>query len=149
MLFQRIETEMKTALRAKDHIKLDALRLLKSAVNYYLLEKGVKEGPASDADVVTVVQKQIKQRRDSIESYEKAGRTDLAQKEKIELAVLETYLPQQLSQDELLALVKASIAEVGATSKAQMGTVMKILMPKVAGKADGKLVSQMVQQNLS
>jgi uncharacterized protein YqeY len=149
MLKERIETEMKDALRAKDMVRLNALRMLKSAVMYYLMEKGGKDRPATDADVVAVVQKQVKQRRDSIESYEKGGRSDLAGKEKSELSVLESFLPKQMSQDELLVIVKATIAEVGATSKAQMGAVMKALMPKVAGKADGKLISQLVQQNLS
>jgi uncharacterized protein YqeY len=148
MLRERIEAEMKDALRAKDTVRLNTLRMLKSAVGYHLLEKGGQDNPATDADVIAVVQKQIKQRRDSIESYEKGGRAELAEKEKAELAVLETYLPKQMSPDELAAVVKATIAEVGATSKAQMGAVMKALMPKVAGKADGKLVSQMVQQQL-
>jgi len=148
MLIERIETEMKDAMRAKEMVKLNALRMLKSAVMYYQMEKGGKDKPAADADVIVVVQKQVKQRKDSIESYEKGGRADLAEKEKAELAVLEAYLPKQMSQDEVAAIVKATIAEVGATSKAQMGVVMKALMPKVAGKADGKLVSQLVQQNL-
>lgn len=148
MLTERIETEMKDAMRAKDMVKLNALRMLKSGVMYSLMEKGGKEKPATDAEVIAVVQKQVKQRRDSIESYEKGGRADLAGKEKAELAVLETFLPKQMSPDELLAIVKATIAEVGATSKAQMGAVMKALMPKLAGKADNKLVSQLVQQNL-
>lgn len=149
MLTERIEKEMKDALRARETVKLNTLRMLKSALGYYLLEKGGKDKPATDADVMAVVQKQVKQRRDSIESYEKGGRNDLADKEKTELAVLESYLPKQMPQEELLAIVKATIAEVGATSKAQMGAVMKALMPKVAGKADGKLVSQLVQQNLA
>lgn len=148
MLIQRVESEMKDALRAKDAVRLNTLRMLKSAIGYYLIEKGGQDRPATDADVIAVAQKQIKQRRDSIDSFEKGGRTDLAAKEKTELAVLEGYLPKQMSQDELLALVKATIAEVGATSKAHMGAVMKALMPKVAGQADGKLVSQLVQQNL-
>jgi hypothetical protein len=149
MLLEQLDTQLKEAMRAKDMVKVNALRMLRSAIGYHLLEKGGKDKPATDAEVIAVAQKQIKQRRDSIESYEKGGRADLAEKEKIELAVLESYLPKQLSQEELTAIVKATIAEVGATSKAQMGTVMKALMPKVAGKADGKLVSQAVQQNLA
>lgn len=149
MLYKQIEKDMKDALRARDSVRLNALRMLKSAVGYHLLEKGGKDKAPTDADVIAVVQKQVKQRRDSIESYEKGGRTDLAEKEKTELAVLEGYLPKQLSEEELTTLVKATIAEVGATSKAQMGVVMKALMPKVAGKADGKLISQLVQKSLA
>ncbi len=149
MLIERIENEMKEALRARDTVKLNALRMLKSAVGYHLLEKGGKDKPATDGDVISVVQKQVKQRKDSIDSYLQGGRTDLAEKEKIELAVLEAYLPNQMSEEELLTIVKATIAEVGAVSKAQMGAVMKALMPKVAGRADGKLVSRLVQQNLA
>lgn len=148
MLTERLETEMKDAMRAKDMVKLNALRMLKSALTYHLMEKGGRDKPATDADVVAVVQKQVKQRRDSIASYETGGRKDLADKEKAELAVLEAYLPKQMSEAELAAIIKSTIAEVGATSKAQMGAVMKALMPKVAGKADGKWVSQLVQQNL-
>jgi len=148
MLAERIESEMKEAMRAKDMVRLNTLRMLKSAVGYYLLEKGGKERPPTDADVIAVVQKQIKQRQDSIEGYEKGGRPELAAKERAELVVLQGYLPKQMSPEELLALVKSTITEVGATSKAQMGAVMKALMPKVAGKADGKLVNQLVQQNL-
>lgn len=148
MLGERIDSEMKDAMRAKDMVKLNTLRMVKSALMYYLMEKGGKDRPATDADVIAVVQKQVKQRRDSIESYEKGGRADLADKEKSELAVLESFLPKQMSPDEVLVIVKATIAELGATTKAQMGAVMKALMPKVAGKADGKLVSQLVQQNL-
>ena len=148
MLTDRIETEMKDALRAKDMVKLNTLRMVKSAITYHLMEKGGKDKPATDADVTAVIQKQVKQRRDSIESYEKGGRTDLVAKEKAELAVLESFLPKQMSTEELTAIINATIAEIGATSKAQMGAVMKALMPKVTGKADGKLVSQLVQQNL-
>lgn len=149
MLTERLETEMKDALRAKDMVKLNALRMLKSAITYHLMEKGGKDKPAADADVVAVVQKQVKQRRDSIASYEQGGRPDLADKEKAELAVLEAYLPKPMTEAELAAIIKSTIAEVGATSKAQMGNVMKALMPKLAGRADGKRVNQLVQQSLA
>jgi hypothetical protein len=148
MLAERIETEMKDALRSKDTVRLNTLRMLKSAIVYHLLERGGKEQPATDADVIAVVQKQVKQRRDSIESYDKGGRADLAAKEKAELAILEAYLPKQLTPEELLALVQSTIAEVGAVSKVQTGAVMKALMPKVAGRAGGKQVNQLVLQNL-
>ena len=149
MLATRIETEMKDAMRARDGVRLNALRMLKSAVGYYLLEKGGKDQPATDADVTAVVQKQIKQRRDSIESYEKGGRMELAEKEKQELAILASYLPQALTADELGALIETTIAELGATSKAQMGAVIKAVMAKAAGRAEGRMVSQLVQQKLA
>jgi uncharacterized protein YqeY len=146
-LLERIEADIKDAMRQKATVKLDALRMLKSELKYFMLEK--KLDTLADADVITVVQRQVKKHKDSIESYEKGGRADLVEKERSELAVLSAYLPQQLSESELEDIVKTAIAEVGAVSKADMGKVMKALMPRVAGRADGKLVSQMVQAKLS
>jgi uncharacterized protein len=146
-LQERIDNDLKEAMRAKDAGRLGVLRMLKSALKYAAIEKG--DGGLDDAATSQVIRKQVKQRLDSIESFEKGGRPELAAKEKEELAILNAYLPKGLSADELAALVRETIAEVGATSKAQMGAVMKALQGKVAGRADGKTLSVEVQKQLS
>ena len=123
--------------------------MLKSALTYAAIEKSGAEGKLTDAEAAQVIRKQAKQRQDSIESFEKGGRAELAAKEKEELSILNTYLPQAMSADELAKVVRETIAEVGATSKAQMGAVMKALQTKVAGRADGKALSAEVQKQLS
>jgi len=147
MLQDKIAADMKEAMRAKDAARLSTLRMLKSAVEYYKIEK--KQEKLTDADVVAVIKKQVKQRQDSIEGFEKGGRTDLVEKEKAELAVLKSYLPEEIPQAQLEEIVKAVIAEVGATTKADMGKVMKAVQAKVAGRADNRLVSQIVSANLT
>jgi uncharacterized protein len=148
-LTQRIDADLKEAMRARDQLKLGVLRMLKSALKYAAIEKSDPEGELDDAEAIQVIRKQVKQRQDSIESFEKGGRAELAEKEKRELELLNHYLPAGLSNEKLSRLVRETIAEVGATSKAQMGVVMKALSPKVAGRADGKTLSQEVQQQLS
>ena len=148
-LTQRIDADLKEAMRARDQLKLGVLRMLKSALKYAAIEKSDPEGELDDAEAIQVIRKQVKQRQDSIESFEKGGRVELAEKEKRELELLNHYLPAGLSNEELSRLVRETIAEVGATSKAQMGVVMKALSPKVAGRADGKTLSQEVQRQLS
>jgi uncharacterized protein YqeY len=148
-LTQRIDADLKDAMRARDQVKLGVLRMLKSALKYAAIEKSGTEGELDDAEATQVIRKQVKQRQDSIESFEKGGRAELAEKEKRELAVLNQYLPAALSGEELSRLVRETIAELGATSKAQMGAVMKALTPKVAGRADGRTVSQEVQRQLA
>jgi len=149
MTFQeRVDSELKEAMRAKDSTKVGVLRMLKSALKYAAIAKSA-EADLSDAEAVQVIRKQAKQRQDSIESFEKGGRTELAEKEKEELAILNNYLPQAMSADELAKLVRETVAEVGATSKAQMGTVMKALQAKVGGRADGKTLSAEVARQLS
>lgn len=140
---------MKDAMRAKEATKLNVLRMLKSALKYVAIEKGGADIELNDADAVQVIRKQVKQRQDSIDSFEKGGRAELAAKEKEELAFLNAYLPQAMSGDELSKLVKEAIAEAGATSKAQMGAVMKLAQGKAAGRVDGKSLSQEVQKQLS
>jgi uncharacterized protein YqeY len=149
MLQQRVDSDLKEAMRAKDATKLGVLRMLKSALKYAAIAKSGAEAELSDAEAVQVIRKQAKQRRDSIESFEKGGRAELADKEKEELAILNTYLPQAMSPDELAKIVRETIVEVGATSKAQMGAVMKALQAKVSGRADGKTLSAEVQKQLS
>lgn len=145
---QRIDSDLKDAMRAKDSDRLAVLRMLKSAMKYAAIEKSGAEGELDDAEAVQVIRKQVKQRQDSIESFEKGGRAELAAKEKAELAVLNSYLPQAMAGDEVAAAVRDAIAETGATSRAQMGAVMKALQAKLGGRADGKTLSQEVQRQL-
>ena len=146
---QRVDSDLTEAMRAKDTTKLGVLRMLKSALKYAAIAKSDAEAELSDAEAVQVIRKQAKQRQDSIESFEKGGRAELADKEKEELAILNTYLPQGMNPDELAKVVRETIAELGATSKAQMGAVMKALQAKVGGRADGKTLSSEVQKHLS
>lgn len=143
---ERVDSDLKEAMRAKDAGKLGVLRMLKSALKYAAIEKSADV--LDDAEASQVIRKQVKQRQDSIDSFEKGGRPELAAKEKEELAILNAYLPKGLEADELAAMVRETIAEVGATSKAQMGAVMKALQARVAGRADGKALSQEVSRQL-
>jgi uncharacterized protein YqeY len=148
-LQERVDSDLKDAMRAKEATKLGALRMLKSALKYAEIEKSGADADLSETEAVKVIRKQVKQRQDSIESFEKGGRAELAAKEKEELSILNAYLPQAMSSDELSKLVRETIAEVGATSKAEMGAVMKVAQAKVAGRADGKALSQEVARQLS
>jgi len=149
MIFQdRLDSDLKEAMRAKDTTTLGVLRMLKSALKYAAIEKSGAEAELSDAEAAQVIRKQAKQRQDSIESFEKGGRAELAAKEKKELSILNAYLPQAMSADELSKVVRETIAEIGATSKAQMGAVMKALQAKVGGRSDGKTLSQEVTRQL-
>ena len=139
---EKINAELKASMLAKDAERTGALRMLKSAVGYAQIEKKVDVLP--DADVLAVVQKEAKKRRDSIEEFDRGGRAELAAKERAELKVLEEFLPKQLSPEETEELVKAAIAEVGATSKKDMGAVTKAAQAKAAGRADGKAMSALV-----
>jgi uncharacterized protein YqeY len=133
---------------AKDAEKLSVLRMLKSAVKYAAIEKGGADSVPTDLEVIAVVRKEVKKREDSITSFSAAGRTEMAEKEKKDMEFLKTMLPAQLTPEKLEELVKEAIAEVGATSKAQMGSVMKAAQVKAAGQADGKALSQLVQRLL-
>jgi uncharacterized protein len=147
-LQERVDSDLKEAMRAKDAAKLGVLRMLKSALKYAAIAKSGAEAELSDAEAAQVIRKQAKQRQDSIESFEKGGRAELADKEKGELTILNSYLPQAMSADELAKLVRETIAEVGATSKTQMGAIMKALQAKAGGRADGKTLSEEVQKQL-
>lgn len=142
MLTDKLAADLKQSMLAKDAMRTSTLRMLKAAIEYYKIEK--KQESITDADVTAVIKKQIKQRQDSIESFEKGGRADLATNEKAELAVLKAYLPEELTPAQVEEIVKAAIAEVGATTKAEMGKVMKAVQAKTAGRADNRLVSQIV-----
>jgi len=148
-LTARIDEDLKAAMKAKDAEKLGALRMLKSSLKYAVIEKGAAaEAELAEADVINVIRKRIKQCQDAIDGFVKGGRPEQADKEKSELALLEGYLPVALSADELAAFVREAIAETGATGKAQMGAVMKAVMAKAAGRADGKAVNAEVQKQL-
>ena len=146
-LNEKIAADLTAAMKAKDAPRLSALRMLKAAVtNKGMVEKG---RDLEDAEVLQVVASLVKQRRDSIEQFTKAGRTDLADKETAEIAILEHYLPPAVSAEEIEAAVAAAIAETGASSAKDMGKVMKAVMPKLAGKnADGKAVNDAVRRTL-
>ena len=148
---QRIEDDIRTALRAGDKQRLSCLRMVKSKVQEKQVELRGTEGrevELSDEDVTNVVSAYAKQRRDSIESYEQGGRKDLAANERAELEILTSYLPQQMSEDEVSAIVDDAVRESGASEPKDMGAVMKLVMPKVKGRADGKLVNRIVQSRL-
>ena len=142
----RLSQELKTAMLAKDAERVSTLRLLKSAVSYIQIERQTED--LSEADFVAVVQKEVKKRRDSIEQFEKGGRLELAEKEKKEILVLEKFLPRPLRAEELEQLVKVTIAELGASSKKEMGPVIKAVQAKAAGRADGKSISALVSKLL-
>ncbi len=144
----RLTEDMKTAMKARDSVTLNVVRNLKSALKYAAIEKLGAEGELDEVDSLAVVRKEIKKRQDSVESYEKAARPELADVEKAEIAILEKYLPAAMSQDELVTLVEAAIAETGATSKKDMGGVMKLLQGRAAGRADTKSLSQEVAKRL-
>lgn len=141
-LQERIQQEIKAAMLAKDADKLGTLRLLKSALGYAQIEKKTDSLP--DAEVMAIIQREVKKRRDSAEQFTTGGRPELAEKELKEIIDLETFLPKQLSPEELEQIVRAAIQEAGATSKKDMGVVMKAVQAKVAGRADGKTISGLV-----
>ena len=145
-LNERVGTDITAAMKAKDAPRLSALRMLKAAI----MNKGVEKGrDLDDAEVLQVVGSLVKQRRDSIEQFGKAGRTDLVDKESAEVAVLETYLPPAATAAEIEAAVAAAIAETGAATVKDMGKVMKAVMPKLAGKtADGRTINDAVRRTL-
>lgn len=145
---ETVMSDLKTAMKAKDTTALTTLRALKTALTNAAIESGNKDNVVSDADALAIVRKQIKQRQDSIEQFEKAGRAELADKEKAEVVVLEKYLPAQLSPEEIAAIVKGAVAETGASSRADMGKVMGLVQDKAAGRADGKTLSQEVMKQL-
>lgn len=147
-LTAKIDADLKQAMIAKEADRLSVLRMLKSAVKYAAVEKVGADGVLPDSDVLAVIRKEVKKRQDSIESFMGANRADLADKEKKEVGFLEVYLPAQMSAEQVEALVKAAIQEVGATGKAQMGAVMKAAQTKAAGQVDGKTLSQVVQKLL-
>ena len=144
-LKHQITEDMKTAMRAKDSVRLGAVRLLLAAVKQREVDERIE---LTDIDVIAVIEKMLKQRRDSISAYESANRTDLADIEKFEVTVLQAYLPQQLSEDEIKALLEKVIAESGAMDMKDMGAVMAAIKPLVAGKADMGKLSGLIKARL-
>jgi uncharacterized protein YqeY len=148
-LAARIPEDLKAAMKAKDAVTLNVLRALKTAMTNASIEKGHLSATLDDAEVSALIRKQIKQRQDSFEQFSKAGRDELAATEKAEMAVLEKYLPLALTAEEVAAIVDAAVTETGATSKADMGKVMKLVQERAAGRADGKTLSQEVAKRLA
>lgn len=146
LLKDRITEDMKAAMRAKDAPRLGAIRFLQAAIKQKEVDERVT---ADDAAILVIVEKLIKQRRDSIAQFEQAGRADLADKEKAELALLQGYLPQQLTDAELAAAIDAAVAEAGGAGPAAMGKVMAALKPRIAGRADIAKASALVKQKLA
>jgi hypothetical protein len=145
-LEERIQFDYIAAMRSGDTARKDALRFLRSALRYASIEA---RGPLDDAQVGRVLRQQAKMRRDSIEQFEKGGREDLASQERAELAVIESYLPQQMDAAELEAIARRVIADVGATAPGDMGRVMRPLMEAIGDRADGKTASDTVRRLLS
>ncbi len=145
-LKDRLDQDQKTAMREKAQLRLDTIRMLKSAIKYREIEL---MKPLDDAGVEGVVATEIKRRRDSVEQYRAGNRQDLADKEAAEIAILQAYLPQQLTEAELRAKVEEVVKRVGAQGPKDMGAVMKALLPEVQGRAEGKLVSELVKARLA
>ena len=144
----RIVEDMKTAMKAKDTVALNVVRALKSAIKYAAIEKSGAEGELDDAESIVVVRREIKKRQDSVDAYEKAGSKERADAERAEIAVLEKYLPAAMSADDIVKLVEAVIAETGATTKKDMGRVMKVLQERSGGAADNRTLSAEVSKRL-
>ncbi len=146
-LKERITSDMTAAMKAKEPARLSTLRMVKAAVQNREIEKG---GELSEEELVKALQSLVKQRRDSVEQYEKAGRAELADKERAEIAVIEEYLPRAASREEIERAVEEAVAETGASSMKEMGAVMKAALARLAGRnADGKMVSEAVKQRLA
>jgi uncharacterized protein YqeY len=143
---KQIEKEFKDALRAGDELRKSTLRMVLSSIKLVEVDKG---GPLEEGEVLTILQKEIKSRRESIADAEKAGRSDLIADSEAEISILEGYLPQALTEEEIEAMANEVISQEGASSLQDMGKVMKVLMPQVQGRADGGLVSQTVRKLLS
>lgn len=145
-LYQTIDQDCKRAMKEKDALRVSVLRMVIAAVQFARIQKNLQS--IGDADVLPIVQKQIKQRKESVEQFIKGNRADLADKEAAELKILEAYVPVQLTESELNEIIRAAIAEAGAVSKADTGKVMKAVMEKAKGRADGKTVSLAVSRLL-
>ncbi|MEK3991244.1 MULTISPECIES: GatB/YqeY domain-containing protein [Robertmurraya] len=145
-LLERLNNDMKQAMKNKEKDKLSVIRMVKAS----LQNEAIKTGQELSGDEeLTVLSREVKQRKDSLHEFEKAGRDDLVEKLRTELSYIVEYMPKQLTEEELSDIVKSAILETGASTKAEMGKVMAVLMPKVKGKADGSLVNKLVQQHLS
>jgi len=144
-LAERLNEDMKQAMKAQDKFRLSTIRMVRASVKNQEIDL---RRPLDDNEVLDILSREVKQRKDSLQEFQKAGRDDLAQNLIAEIDIIAQYLPQQLTEEEIKAIVKQTIQETGASSKADMGKLMGALMPKVKGRADGKLVNQYVQQLL-
>ncbi len=146
-ILKKINEDLITSMKSKNELKTTTLRMIKSAVkNAEIAKRG--KGDLTEDDIMGVLSTMVKQRKESAEQYEKANRKDLADKENTEISIIQEYLPKQLTTEELDAIIKTTIQETGVTGMKEMGKLMKALMPKVKGKADGKLVNQMIKEIL-
>ncbi|QXE00469.1 GatB/YqeY domain-containing protein [Terribacillus sp. DMT04] len=146
-LTERLNQDMKTAMKARDKETLSVIRMVKASLQNEAIRTG--NDTLSEDEELTVLSREVKQRKDSLQEFQEAGRDDLVQKQEAELQVLKGYMPEQLSEEELEDVIKQTITEVGATSKKDMGSVMSAVMPKVKGKTDGSLVNKIVNKHLS
>ncbi len=146
-LAEKIDADIKEAMKARDAIKLSTLRMLKAGMKNLEIEK--KAEKLEDKDVMGIISRQVKQHKDSIDGFTKGNRQDLVDKETSELKILESYMPKMMSADDLKIIVKSAIAAVGAKGRADMGKVMKAAMEEAKGAADGKMLSQMVSEELA
>ncbi len=147
-LKQTLQRQLKESMLARNQLKTSVLRMLLSAINYYEIQKGGAGYEATDEDVLQVIQKEAKQRKDSIEQFKIAGRQELVDKETKELEMLNKYLPEQMNEEQIREIVQNVIRDINATSVADLGKVMSSLMPKLKGKADGGSVSKIVKEEL-
>jgi len=145
-LLERLNSDIIQAMKNKEKDKLSVIRMIKSSLQNEAIKFG-KE--ISEEDEITVLSREVKQRKDSLHEFDKAGRQDLVEKIRTELQYVELYMPKQLSEEEVIEIVKQAVSETGASTKAEMGKVMAVIMPKVKGKADGSFVNKLVQQHLS
>jgi len=144
-LQEQLLQDMKAAMKQKEQIRLTTIRQIRATIKNREIEIGQE---LDDEEVLKVISTLVKQHKDSIEQFTKGGRDELAEKEQAELAVLESYLPQQMSEEDVVALVKEAIEAVSATSMKDIGKVMKYIMPKTQGRADGKMINQLVKSQL-
>ncbi len=145
-LLERLNTDMKQAMKNKEKDKLSVIRMIKASLQHEAIKVGHE---LTEEEELTVLSREVKQRKDSLHEFDKAGREDLVEKVRTELQYVELYMPKQLTEEEVSEIVKQAISETGASTKAEMGKVMSIIMPKLKGKADGSLVNKLVQQHLS
>lgn len=146
-LLERLNQDMKQAMRDKDKVTLDVIRMVKASIQNELIKLG--KDTLSEDEELTILSREVKQRRDSLQEFKAAGRNDLVDKLENEMDILRVYMPKQLTTEELEAIVRSTVQEVNATSKKDMGKVMSAVMPKVKGKADGSQIKEMVQNQLN
>ncbi|MCS7299324.1 MAG: GatB/YqeY domain-containing protein [Spirochaetia bacterium] len=149
MILDKINEDYKNAVKERDEAKRETLNMLKSAIKYREIELRSNNKELNEEEIISVIQKEIKKRKEAIELYEKGGREDLAGKERREVEILESYLPKQLTEDEIREMCKEVIEMVGASSPSDIGKVMKEIMPKVKGRTDGSVVKRIVEEMLS